>query len=104
MPLNITDARSQYYAPQYTQDPEQVTVDAAGKTSGKLSQGLHTMVATVACWYLQGGSSVSATTAKHYLPANTPMVLAVEGSSDQYVGVIRDSSDGKLIISPRCKG
>lgn len=60
--------------------------------------------ATAAMFIRFGNSSVVATTADHYLPADTYMDIAIAGDETQsftHIAAIRSASDGTLYVSEK---
>ena len=86
--------------PQWTLGPVEVAVSAGSVTSVQLSAGLHHIISDTACYFLQGGSGVTATSSSYYLPADQERLLYVDDVDDSgYVAVIQSTASGTLQIS-----
>lgn len=73
----------------------------AARNSTALTEGVYYIIASSLCYFLQGGSSVTATTSSHRLPADTLIgPIHVEGAdaSSKYISAIQDSAGGTLQI------
>ena len=97
--LNYTDAEHATVAPRAIGTVDTDTLSGSSSATAQLDRGLYEIVCTAACHYLQGGSSVAATTGNYYLPANTVRRIAVEGPDDDaYVAFI--AASGTYYVMP----
>jgi hypothetical protein len=90
-------ARAQFYTAP-------TTVSISGSTarnSSAMGDGMYLLFSTTACFFLQGGSGVNATTSSIPLPANFyfgPVKLDAGGGL--YVAAITSGASGTLSIIP----
>ena len=81
---------------------ENITVGATtARNSTALAVGCtYRVVSTTACWVLQGGSAVEASsTTGAFLPADTVIEVRPRSSSEAYIAVIQDAAAGTLNIA-----
>lgn len=90
--------------PGYAQTVAVTATSARNATAFDAITRVIGVYATVPMFIRLGNSSVTATTADHYLPADTYMDISVAGGAAQsygYVAAIRASSDGTLYVSEK---
>lgn len=77
---------------------------ASARTSTAVGAGFNVarLVATQACYYIVGDSTVNATTSHIYLPAN--VIEYVNLKAGQFIAAIRVSADGVLNVTPATRG
>lgn len=88
----------EYQRAAWTSAPVTVSLSGTTARSGALGAGMYYVCADVACYFLQGGSSVDATTASNYLPAGAIVAMRVTSAADGYVAAILASGTGTLFI------
>ncbi len=98
------DAEYSIIAHQYTAQPITVLLSGSTNRSAELPPGIYSLISTTACHFRQGGSTVNATTADHYLPANLVTLMAVDSNAAGYVAGIQASAGGTLFIHPYLLG
>ncbi len=95
------DAERSILCPGYTASPTEVAYTGTAARNGTdLAEGLHVIISTTACHFLQGDSSVTADANDHYLPAGVQRLVSVTGSANARISAIRASVSGTLQIHP----
>lgn len=91
---------------RFTTNPTTISVSGtAAENSSALSPGLYSVTSDVAIHFLQGDSTVTATTSSNPLWTNERVEIEVrvrDGAKDGYISVIKQSgeSDGTVYITP----
>jgi len=76
-----------------------ITVAAASARNGSdLAAGTYYMTVTTNTWFLQGDSTVEATTSSNYAASGSTIIFKVTGAANARMAVLRDSADGSAII------
>lgn len=70
----------------------------AARNSTDLVGGVYYVIATTDCFFIQGDSSITATTSANYLPAKMPVVVEVTGSANARISFIQLSANGTAYI------
>lgn len=78
--------------------PVVVSLSITTARSTLLPNGTYYFTATAACFFLQGGVAVDATTSSNYLPAGAVFTLRVTGAADGYVAGILASGTASLYL------
>lgn len=94
-----SDALYGFTNQQFTVAPTKVTVNATtNRNLAVLTVGHYVMISDTACYVLQGGSTVNATSSSHYLPADLEQRFPVVDAATGYVAVIQKDAAGSLFI------
>ncbi len=87
---------------KYLSNPTSVAYTGTQDRTAALAPGLYEIVSTTNCFFLQGGSSVAATTSSNPLPAWAPRLVWVEASvTDGYISAIRETTSGTIYAIKR---
>lgn len=89
-----------FYRSRFIENPTNVAyTGTAAKNGSALAPGLYLLVASTACYFLQGDSDVAATTSSIPLAADVVFgPIHVSGNADQYVSAIQKSAGGTISI------
>lgn len=90
----------------WTANPVKVTYTATAARSAQLTAGqMYYVVATTACYFLQGTVAVDATTSSNYLPAGASVqVRCTDATANGYVSFIRASESGDaFLMTPKAR-
>lgn len=97
--FSIDDAAYKSLAQKFTSTAVNVSVSSTTATSTVLGVGRYRIVCDVPCYIKQGGSTVTAATTDHYMPADLVDYFCVTAATDGYLAAITDSPSGNLCIT-----
>lgn len=70
----------------------------SARTAADLTPGVYYVISTTSCYFKQGTSSVTATSASNYLPADCPVVVRVTATANARIAFLQVSAGGTAFV------